>query len=236
MPVTAITRRRMRAVERREQLLATARRLFAQSGYEATTIERIAARAGVTKPIVYQHFAGKRELYLAVLEEHLADLIRRLWVAFSTSLDPRDRLRRGLQAYFAFADEREDGFRMISDARARMEPDTLARFGSAWDTLADGVARTVGDLLRAAGLDPAGAPIYARALLGMAQSVAEWWLRSRRVRRDSLVDYLLALTWRGFDGLPRRPTPFRPRRRPQPRATKDASARRRSGVASGRNR
>ena len=72
------------------------------------------------------------------------------------------------------------------------------------------MARTVGDILRGAGLDPTGAPVYARALVGMAQGVAEWWTRTRRMPKEALADYLLALTWRGFDGLPRNPTPFRP--------------------------
>lgn len=213
----------MRGPDRKEQLLATGRRLFATNGYEHTTLDDIAASAGVTKPVVYRHFAGKRDLYHAVLDEHLSDLIRRLWVALSAAPDPRARLRDGLDAYFAFVDEREDGFRMLIEAGARSDPDTQARLGSAWDTLAEGVARTVGDLLRAAGLDPAGAPIYARALIGMTQSVAHWWVRTRRIPREDLVDYLLALAWRGFDGLPRDPTHHRemsesrsqPRRRPR---------------------
>jgi AcrR family transcriptional regulator len=200
------TTRRMRASDRKEQILATARRVFAREGYDEASLDDIARDAGVTKPIVYRHFAGKRALYLAVLEEHVKDLISRLWVALSSAQDPRERLRNGLDAYFAFVDEREDGFRMLVEAGARNDPETQARLGTAWDTLADGVARTVGDLLRGAGLDPAGAPIYARALIGMTQSVAEWWLRTRRVPRESLVDYLLALAWRGFDGLPRDPT------------------------------
>ena len=91
-----------------------------------------------------------------------------------------------------------------------MDEQTRERLGTAWDTLADGVTRTVGDILRGAGLDPAGAPVYARALVGMAQGVAEWWIRTRRIPKEALADYLLALTWRGFDGLPRHPTPFRP--------------------------
>lgn len=196
----------MRAPERREQILATARRLFAEGGYDATSVDDVAAAIRVTKPVIYRHFDGKRDLYLAVLEEHISDLIRRLWVALSTSPDPRARLRAGLEAYFRFADEREDGFRMLVDAAARIDPVVQARLGTAWDTLAEGIARTVGDLLRAAELDPAGAPIYARAMTGMAQSVADWWLRTRRIEREALVDYLLALTWRGFDGLPRHPT------------------------------
>lgn len=200
------TKRRMPGPDRREQILATARRVFAQRGYDDTSIDDIAAAIHVSRPIIYRHFDGKRDLYLAVLEEHLADLIRRLWVALSTSPDPRERLHAGLEAYFEFADQREDGFRMLIDAGARNDPAMRERLGSAWDTLAEGIARTVGDLLRAANLDPAGAPIYARAMIGMAQSVADWWLRTRRIAREDLVDYLLALTWRGFDGLPRHPT------------------------------
>lgn len=201
-----VVQRRMRGPERREQILATARRVLGEVGYEDASIEDIAAAAGVSKPIIYRYFSGKRDLYIAVLEEHLNDLIRRLWVAMSSSPDPRERLRAGLQAFFAFADEREDGFRLLVDAGARHDPEAQARLGGAWDTLADGIARTVGDLLRGAGLDPAGAPIYARALIGMTESVADWWLRTRRGPREDLVDYLLALTWRGFDGLPRHPT------------------------------
>lgn len=204
MTKTAI-QRRMRAPDRREQLLATGRRLFAQHGFEGTSIDDIAEAAGVTKPIVYRHFPNKRELYLAVLEEHLSVLIRKLWSALSTAPDPRERLRDGLEAYFEFVEERADGFRMLIEASARNDPETQARLGTAWDTLADGVARTVGDLLRGAGLDPAGAPIYARALVGMTQSVGDWWLRTKRLPREDLVDYLLALAWRGFDGLPRDP-------------------------------
>jgi AcrR family transcriptional regulator len=199
-------RRRMRAPQRRDQILATAQRLFAQQGYEQTSLDDVAAAAGVTKPVVYRHFTGKRDLYLGVLEEHLSDLIRTLWVALSSSPDPRARLRSGLSAYFEFADEHEDGFRMLFEASTRNDLETQDRIGSSWDPLTDGVARTVGDLLRAAGLDPAGAPIYARALMGMAAAVAEWWIRTRRIPREDLVDYLLALTWRGFDGLPRDPT------------------------------
>src|SRR5438309_249709 len=203
-------RRRLPPAERRRRIVAAAREVFARAGYEEANVEDLAAQAGVTKPVLYRHFAGKRDLYLVVLEDHLADLIRRLWVGLSASSDPRERLRVSLQSYFDFVDERPDGYRMLVEAGTRMDPDTRERLGTAWDTLAEGVARMVGDILRAAGLDPAGAPVYARALVGMAQGVADWWVLSRRLPKDALADYLLALTWRGFDGLPRHPTPFRP--------------------------
>jgi AcrR family transcriptional regulator len=184
----------MHAHERREQIVAVARRHFAEHGFEGTRLEDVAASAGVTKPIIYRHFEGKRDLYLAVLDEHLTDLIHRLWVALSSSPDPRERLRAGLAAYFAFVEERPEGFRMLVDAASRTDSDARERLARGWETLAEGVARTVGDLLRAADLDPAGAPIYARAMIGMAQSVAEWWIRTRRVKREELVDHLLALS------------------------------------------
>jgi len=201
--------RRLPGPERRERILAAARSVFAAESYERVSVEHIARAAGITKPILYRHFAGKRDLYLAVLEDHLGDLIRRLWVALSSEPDPRDRLWKGLEAYFLFVEERPDGFAMLVEAAARHDPEAQERLGSGWDALADGIARTVGDLLRAANLDPAGAPIYARALVGMTQSVAAWWARTQRISREACVDYLVALSWRGFDGLPRDPTQFR---------------------------
>ena len=204
------TSKRLPADERRRQILAAAREVFGHRGAEDPSVDELAAAAGISKPILYRHFPSKRELYLAVLEDHLGDLIRRLWVGLSGSADPRERLRGALQAYVEFVDERPDGYRMLVEAGSRMDPGTRERLGTAWDTLADGVARTVGDILRGAGLDPTGAPVYARALVGMAQGVAEWWTRTRRMPKEALADYLLALTWRGFDGLPRHPTPFRP--------------------------
>lgn len=200
----------MPAEERKRQIVLAAREVFARSGYEQASVEELAERAGVTKPILYRHFDGKRDLYIAVLEDHLADLIRRLWVGLSASQEPRERLRSSLHAYFSFVDERPDGYRMLVEAGARMDPAMRERLGGAWDSLAEGVARTVGDILRGTGLDPAGAPVYARALVGMAEGVAAWWVRTRRLPREALADYLLALTWRGFDGLPRNPTPYRP--------------------------
>jgi AcrR family transcriptional regulator len=202
--------RRLPAEERKRQIVAAAREVFAHSGYEEASVEQLAAHAGVTKPILYRHFEGKRSLYFAVLEDHLGDLIRRLWVGLSGSSNPRERLRGSLDAYFAFVEERPDGYRMLVEAGTRMDPETRERLGTAWDTLAEGVARTVGDILSAANLDASGAPVYSRALIGMAQGVAEWWIRNRHFPREALTDYMLALTWRGFDGLPRDPTRFHP--------------------------
>ena len=111
--------RRLPAPERRRQILAAAREVFGRDDPEAPSVDDLAAAAGISKPILYRHFSGKRELYLAVLEDHLADLIRRLWVGLSASADPRERLRGALQAYFQFVDERPDGYRMLVEAGTR---------------------------------------------------------------------------------------------------------------------
>lgn len=202
---TSTVHRRMRKEERRAHLIQAARHMFASKGFDATSMDDIAHEAGITKPILYKHFESKHAMYIAVLEEHLSDLIGRLWVALSTDPDPRERLRAGFEAYFEFVEQRPDGFKMIVDAGTRIDPHDRQHLEKAWDTLADGIARTVGDLLRAADLDPSGAPIYARALIGMVEAVAGWWLRTQRITRDMAVAHMLALAWRGFDGLPRHP-------------------------------
>src|SRR5260221_8205913 len=114
-----VATKRLRGTQRRDQILTVARRVFAEVGYEDASIDDVAAAAGVTKPVVYRHFAGKRDLYLAVLEAHLSELIRTLWVALSSSPDPRARLRAGLEAYFDYAEHNEEGFRMLFDASTR---------------------------------------------------------------------------------------------------------------------
>src|SRR5437588_11541227 len=120
MAESASVRRRLPPPERRRRILAAARDVFARAGYEGASVEALAARAGVTKPILYRHFAGKRDLYLAVLEDHFADLIRRVWVGLSASADPRERLRMSLHSYFDFVDQRPDGYRMLVEAGTRM--------------------------------------------------------------------------------------------------------------------
>src|SRR5436309_14146215 len=108
--------KRLPAPERKRQILAAARELFGHPGAEEPSVDRLAEAAGISKPILYRHFPSKRELYLAVLEDHLADLIRRLWVALSGSADPRERLRGAFQASFEFVDAAPAGSRSRVEA------------------------------------------------------------------------------------------------------------------------
>src|SRR5918992_5877486 len=109
----ANTRRRMRAPERREQLLQVARKVFAQRGYHTVTMDDVATEAGITKPILYDHFPSKRDLYRGLLEADLATLQRKIEAALESSPGNRERIRASFQAYFDFVDEEGEGFRLL---------------------------------------------------------------------------------------------------------------------------
>jgi AcrR family transcriptional regulator len=201
---------RLTREERRQRLLDAARRLFGERGYRRTEVEQVAKAAGVTKPMLYRHFpGGKAEIFLTVLDQHLSALVRALWEAMASSARPRQRLHRGLGAYLRFAEQNPDAFRLLVDTSVDLDPEVGARLREVRGTIARGLANTIADVLRGAGLAADGAPIYAWALMGGVESVVQWWLDSgQTLDRETVTDYLLAFIWRGFDGLPRDPARF----------------------------
>jgi AcrR family transcriptional regulator len=203
------TRTRLTRAERRGTILAAAKTLFGERGYRKTEVEAIAAACYVTKPMIYRHFpGGKAELFIAVLDEHVSRLMSVLWEAISSSSDPRHRLHRGLRAYVDFAQENPQGFHLLASATGEIDPEIGARLRDVRERLAKGLSATIADVMAAAGLRAEGAEIYAHALLGGVDSVLSWWLHEGEGDVDSVVDYLLAFIWRGFDGLPRDPKRF----------------------------
>ena len=125
---------RLRAAERRAQLLGVARRLFARDGYRGASMESIAEAAGVTKPVLYQHFSSKRALYEALLTSELGRLTEELEAAFSEADSNEERLRQGFGAYLAFVDRHEDAFRLLFTEALGLDADfqqQVARF-RAW--------------------------------------------------------------------------------------------------------
>ncbi|MGH2705025.1 MAG: TetR/AcrR family transcriptional regulator [Actinomycetota bacterium] len=201
---------RLTREERRQRLLDAARRLFGERGYRRTEVEQVAKAAGVTKPMLYRHFpGGKAEIFLTVLDEHLSALVRALWEAMASSARPRQRLHHGLTAYLRFAEQNPEAFHLLADTSGDLDPGVGARLREVRGTIARGLANTIADVMRGAGLAADGAPVYAWALMGGVESVVEWWLESGRTPdRDAVIDYLLAFIWRGFDGLPRDPARF----------------------------
>jgi AcrR family transcriptional regulator len=191
---------RLRAADRRAQLLGVARRLFARDGYRGASMEAIAEAAGVTKPVLYQHFSSKRALYSSLLGSELGRLTEELEAAFSQAGGNHERLRRGFGAYLDFVDRHEDAFRLLFTEALGLDADfrhQVARFRR-W------VAGRVASIIAAeAGLDEPRAGALAAAIVGMAEGAAGWWLDERRpLAVTDLADDLADLAWKGFARFP----------------------------------
>ena len=169
---------------RRKQLLAAAQEVFVANGYHAAAMDEIAERAGVSKPVLYQHFPGKLELYLALLDTHAETLSRTVQEALLATEDNRERIHGVLTAYFDFVDrdDQDGAFRLIFETDLGNEPAVAARV----DAVAQQTMQAVADTVAAdTGLDRAQAELLATALTGAAQVAARWWLaRDRPVSQE----------------------------------------------------
>jgi len=196
----AKTKRRMRAPERRRQILEVARKVFGRRGYHTVTMDSVAKEAGVTKPILYDHFPSKRELYLALLEADLANLQKRLAEGLENSRGNRERIRASFQTYFDFVDEHAEGFRLLMQEAVggdRHFQDLVFRFrdevlGKVTEVL---VRESKGNLDRDQARD------VALGLIGMAETVAQNNPGAPKTERSRTVDTLVRLAWRGITGL-----------------------------------
>ena len=190
---------------RRKQLLAAAQQVFVANGYHAAAMDDIAERAGVSKPVLYQHFPGKRELYLALLDTQTEALREAVVAALAGHSDNRERIHGVLSAYFAFVDRDEDdgAFRLIFESDLVNDPAVRQRVESVTKTTMEAVAAVVA---ADTGLQSAEAELLATALTGAAQVAARWWLASDRpVGQEEAVALLESLLWRGISNFPRQP-------------------------------
>lgn len=201
--------KRLPREQRRGELLEVARRVFGRKGFRSTEVNEVAREAGVTRPILYRHFpGGKADVFMEVLNSHLEDLMGSVRSAMAMSSAPRERLRLGIDAYLRFAESRPEGFLLLVRSSDEVDERVGRRAKEVRDQITGTLTDTIADVMHGAGLDPAGAPVYAHALLGGVESVGVWWIETRTIDRASLVAYLLAFIWRGFDGLPKDPTRF----------------------------
>jgi AcrR family transcriptional regulator len=190
----------MRAPERRRQILEVARKVFGRRGYHTVTMDSVAKEAGVTKPILYDHFPSKRELYLALLEADLANLQKRLAEGLENSRGNRERIRASFQTYFDFVDEHAEGFRLLMQEAVggdRHFQDLVFRFRD------EVLARVTEVLIRESkgNLDRDQARDVALGLIGMAETVAQSNPGAAKKDRSRTVDTLVRLAWRGITGL-----------------------------------
>lgn len=193
-------RGRLSRSARRAQLLVAARDVFAAQGYHAAAMDDIAEKAGVSKPVLYQHFPGKLELYQALLTTYADELVERVQGAIRGSEDNRERAHAAVAAYFDFVGGEGRAYRLVFESDLRGEPEIAAVVSGALTRCIDIVAEAV---TTDAGLDAPRARLLAVGLVGLSQVAAQYWLDSQQeVPRDEAVDLLASLAWRGLAGFP----------------------------------
>jgi AcrR family transcriptional regulator len=188
--------------ERREQLLDVGRNLFAEKGFEAATIEEIAQRAGVTKPVVYEHFGGKEGLYAVVVDREVRTLLDRITAALEGD-HPALKLEQAAMAFLTYIEDEPDGFRVL--VRDRPSIVTEGTFASLVGDIASQVQYIFEEEFGRRGFDPKLAPIYSHALVGMVVLVGERWLETGSPRREVVAAHLVNLAWNGLSGLDAKP-------------------------------
>lgn len=208
---------RMSGQERREQLLDVGRRLFAKKGFEAVSVEEIAAKAGVSKPVVYEHFGGKEGLYAVVVDREMGYLLDSITTALAgvptngQHLHPRELLERAGMALFDFIDRDPDGFRiLVRDTPTMRSPEAAdatprGTFAGLLVDVAEQVDDLLADQFKAHRLPTRWAPLYSQMLVGMVAQTGLWWLDARKPRKEEVVGHLVNLAWNGLKGLESKP-------------------------------
>jgi AcrR family transcriptional regulator len=200
-PASARRTSRLPRSARRLQLLRAARDVFVAQGFHAAAMDDIADRAGVSKPVLYQHFPGKRELYLALLEQHVDELTDRVAQAMADTEDNRARVDAAVGAYFDFVDAEGEAFRLVFESDLRNDGDVRAVVDRGTRACVEAIAEVIA---ADTGADRERALLLASGLTGLAETSARWWLASKgSVSRDEAVSLMAALTWRGISGFPR---------------------------------
>ena len=190
---------------RRLQLLGAARDVFVAQGYHAAAMDEIAERAGVSKPVLYQHFPGKLELYLALLDSSADELIRIMQDALSSTTDNRQRVPATFKAFYDFVAGGGATFRLVFESDLSNEPAVRVRLDKVMSDCADMVSRFIAE---DAGVSNAEAHLLGMALVGMAQVSARYWLNTgREIPKDAAEQLIARLAWRGISDWPIMPEP-----------------------------
>jgi len=196
-------RRRMTGRERREQLLDVGRKLFAERGFEGTSIEEIASQAGVSKPVVYEHFGGKEGLYAVVVDREVDRLLTTATQILGGE-HSREKFEAAAVALLRYIEDDADGFRIL--VRDSHPASGAGTFGSLISDIASQVEYILGDFFRSRGYDPKLAPMYAQMLVGMVAVTGQWWLDARKPKVEVVAAHLVNLAWNGLSQLEREPT------------------------------
>ncbi|QOR72592.1 TetR/AcrR family transcriptional regulator [Ruania alkalisoli] len=211
--------------ERREQLLEVSRPLFADKGFEGTSVEEIAARAGVSKPVVYEHFGGKEGIYAVIVDREVAILLTALTGSLREGGHPRVIVERTALALLDYIETNTDGFRIL--VRDSPVAQATGTFSSLIGDVATQVEEVLAPQFERQGLDPATAPMYAQMLVGMIALTGQWWLDARAPGKHEVAAHLVNLSWNGLQSLEAEPRLTRAAMRPRgrtPNRTEDGHA------------
>ncbi|MEO7751938.1 MAG: TetR/AcrR family transcriptional regulator [Terracoccus sp.] len=204
----------MTGPERREQLIAVGRKLFADKGFEATSVEEIAARAKVSKPVVYEHFGGKEGLYAVIVDREIQSLLGSITLALREGESARILLEQATLALLGYIEADPDGFRIL--VRDSPPGQSTGTFASVLGEVASQVEHLLAAEFQARGLDTRTAPIHAQMLVGMVALTGQWWVDKRKFKKDQVAAHLVNLAWNGLAGLdphPRLAGPQQPEKR-----------------------
>ncbi|GIF06296.1 TetR/AcrR family transcriptional regulator [Actinoplanes siamensis] len=185
---------------RRKQLLAAAQQIFVAHGYHAAAMDDIAERAGVSKPVLYQHFPGKLELYLALLDTHCDAIIAKVRDALEATPDNKERVKGAVRAYFDFMDHESEAFRLVFESDLRNDPQVRQRVERVEQGCIEALTETI---ISDTGLRPDQARLLASGLAGASGAAAQYWLANgRRTPKAEAESLVAALIWRGIASFP----------------------------------
>jgi AcrR family transcriptional regulator len=190
---------------RRTQLLAAAKTVFVTQGYHAAAMDDIAVRAGVSKPVLYQHFPSKLELYLDLLGESAAEMVRLVRAALAATSDNHERVDNAVAAYFTFVADNDQAYRLIfeSDLRGQAEVERIVE--RATDDCISAITETI---TTDTGVDVERARLLASGMVGLSQVSARYWIQqSPHVSRGEAIELLSTLMWSGISRFPRQEHP-----------------------------
>ena len=192
---------RLPRLARRRQLLSAAQEVFVERGYPAAAMDEIAERAGVSKPVLYQHFPGKLELYLALLDLHVDDMVARCRAALDSTTDNKQRVQAAIGAFFDFVSSQGEAFRLVFESDLRNVAPVRPRMERSLRESADMISQVIQE---DTGCSSDEAHLLGVGLVGMAEVSARYWLSSQgSIPKEAATQLMARLAWRGISGFPR---------------------------------
>ncbi|GGS65084.1 MULTISPECIES: TetR/AcrR family transcriptional regulator [Planobispora] len=192
---------RLPRMARRRQLLSAAQEVFVENGYHAAAMDEIAERAGVSKPVLYQHFPGKQELYLALLDLHVDDMIARCRDALASTTDNKQRVQAAIGAFFDFVSGQGEAFRLVFESDLRNVAQVRQRIERNLRESAEMISQVIQE---DTGCSSDEARLLGVGLVGMAEVSARYWISSTgSIPKDAATQLMARLAWRGISGFPR---------------------------------